>query len=106
MILQPQDFTIAPEYSKEIGHSWEGGLRLAYSLVTLDTAYLWMGNEGSIPFTINRIRARLEAALNQRWGLAGEWLRDKYSERSAFDQAGSLANYNANRYGIFVHWRP
>jgi hypothetical protein len=39
-------------------------------------------------------------------GLEAEWLRDTYIERIAFDQAGPLANFNANRYGIFVHWRP
>ena len=39
-------------------------------------------------------------------GLEAGWLRDIFNERTAFDQAGPLANFNANRYGIFVHWRP
>ena len=65
-----------------------------------------MGNTSSIPFTINRTRMRAEYFFTPNLGLEGEWLRDKYSESPAFDQAGLLANFNANRYGIFVHWRP
>ena len=49
---------------------------------------------------------RAEYFFTPNLGLEGEWLRDKYSESPAFDQAGLLANFNANRYGIFVHWRP
>jgi hypothetical protein len=106
LILQPQDFSIVPTAQDELGHTWEGGVTVSLKGFTLDGAYLWMGNEGSIPFSINRTRIRAEYFLTANLGLEGEWLRDKYLERFAFDQAGPLANFNANRYGIFVHWRP
>jgi len=106
LILQPQDFTVVPTAQDEVGHTWEGGVTLSWNGFSLDGAYLWLGNHGSIPFSINRIRARAEYFFTPRVGLEGEFLRDKYNERPAFDQAGLLANYNANRYGVFVHWRP
>ncbi|MGH9367225.1 MAG: hypothetical protein ACRD3M_06095 [Thermoanaerobaculia bacterium] len=106
LIRVPQDFDIVPTVQKEIGHTWEGGLRLAWQRLLVDGAYLWMGNGGSIPFTINRVRARAEYGIRPNIGVVGEWLRDQYSEDPAFDQAGPLADYDANRYGIFIHWRP
>ena len=48
-----------------------------------------MGNNGSIPFTINRIRMRAEYFFTPNLGVEGEWLRDKYGESPAFDQAGA-----------------
>jgi hypothetical protein len=106
LIRQPQDFDIVPSAQREMGHTWEGGLRALWKSLTVDAAYLWMQNNGSIPFTINRVRARAEYAFGGNIGVVGEWIRDQYGEKPAFDQAGSLADYNANRYGIYLHWRP
>jgi hypothetical protein len=106
LIRQPQDFEIVPTTQNELGHTWEGGVTLNWKGFLLDGAFLWMGNTGSIPFTINRTRLRAEYFFTEHVGLDAEWLQDKYGESPAFDQAGSLADYNANRYGIFVHWRP
>jgi hypothetical protein len=106
LIREPQDFDVVPTAQKEIGHTWEGGLIVAWQRLSLDGAYMWMENGGSLPFTVNRVRARAEYFVTEHVGLAGEWLWDKYGEGPAFDQAGSLANYNANRYGVFFHWRP
>ena len=106
LIRQPQDFEIVPTAQDELGHTWEGGVTLAWHEFTLDGAYLWMGNTGSIPFTINRTRLRAEYFLTANIGLEAEWLRDIYNEQPAFDQAGPLANYNGNRVGVFFHWRP
>ena len=106
LIREPQDFDIVPTFQREMGHTWEGGVTFAWKALTLNGNYMWMGNDGSIPFTINRIRALAEYFVTPRWGLEFEWLWDKYGESPAFDQAGPLANYNADRYGIFVHWKP
>jgi hypothetical protein len=106
LIREPQDFDIVPTAQKEIGHSWEGGVIVAWQRFTLDGAYLWMENDGSIPFTVNRVRTRAEYFVTEHAGIAAEWLWDKYGEEPAFDQAGRLANYNANRYSVFFHWRP
>jgi hypothetical protein len=106
LIRVPQNFDIAPSVHAELGHTWEAGVALALSPVALDAGYLRMTNTGSIPFTINRMRARAEVAVRPGIGVVGEWTRDQYSERAAFDQAASLANFNANRYGLFLRWHP
>jgi len=106
LIREPQDFTIVPTEQKELGHNWEGGARFTWKDLTFDAAYLWMNNDGSIPFTVQRIRAVAEYFFTRNLGLDFEWLQDKYDERVAFDQAGPLANYNGNRYYVGIHWRP
>ncbi len=106
LIRVPQDFTIVPTEQQEFGHNWEGGAHFQMDRFSLDAAYLWMNNNGSIPFTVDRIRVLAEFFFLQNLGLDFEWLQDKYNERVAFDQAGPLANYNGNRYYVGLHWRP
>ena len=65
-----------------------------------------MNNNGSIPFTVDRVRVLAEWFFLKNLGVDFEWLDDKYKERIAFDQAGPLANYNGNRYYVGLHWRP
>ena len=107
LIRVPENFDIVPTEQKELGHTWEGGLRFQWNdRLSLDGAYLWMNNNGSIPFTINRVRVLAEYFFLQNLGATFEWLFDKYDERPAFDQAGPLADYDANRYYVGLHWRP
>jgi hypothetical protein len=106
LIRVPEDFEIIPTRQKEFGHTWEGGLRFQWDRLSLEGGYLWMNNNGSIPYTIQRARALAEFFVLQNWGLTFEWLNDKYDERPAFDQAGPLADYSANRYYVGLHWRP
>ena len=106
LIRVPQNFDIVPTEQQEFGHNWEGGVHFQWDRLSLDGAYLWMNNNGSIPFTVDRIRALAEYFFLQNLGLDFEWLQDKYNERVAFDQAGPLANYNGNRYYVGLHWRP
>jgi hypothetical protein len=106
LIRVPQDFEIVPTEQEEFGHTWEGGLHFQWDRLSLDGAYLWMNNNGSIPFAFNRARVLAEYFFIEELGATFEWLLDKYSERVAFDQAGPLANYDANRYYVGLHWRP
>lgn len=106
LIRVPEDFAIVPTRQEEFGHTWEGGLRFQTGPFSLEGAYLWMNNNGSIPFTFNRARALAEFFFIQELGLTLEWNLDQYEERVAFDQAGPLANYDANRYYVGLHWRP
>ncbi len=106
LIRVPENFDVVPTKQEEFGHTWEGGLHFQAGAFSLDGAYLWMNNNGSIPFTFNRARALAEFFFIHNLGLTFEWNLDKYEERVAFDQAGPLANYNANRYYVGVHWRP
>ncbi|HKD16352.1 MAG TPA: hypothetical protein VKG23_00695 [Thermoanaerobaculia bacterium] len=106
LIRQPQDFSIVTTQQRELGHNWEGGVHFVWQSLSLDAAYLWMNNNGSIPFTVDRIRVLAEYFFTKNLGLDFEWMRDKYDERVAFDQAGPLADFNGNRYFVGVHWRP
>ena len=106
LIRVPQDFEIVPTKQKEFGHTWEGGLHFLWENLSIDAAYLWMNNNGSIPFTVDRWRVLAEYFFLQNLGVTLEWLDDKYNERPAFDQAGPLADYNGNRYYVGLHWRP
>ena len=106
LIRQPQDFSIVTTEQRELGHNWEGGAHFVWQSLSLDAAYLWMNNNGSIPFTVDRIRVLAEYFFTKNVGLDFEWMRDKYDERVAFDQAGPLADFNGNRYFVGVHWRP
>ena len=106
LIRVPQNFDIVPTVQQEFGHTWEGGAHFQWESFSLDGAYLWMNNNGSIPFTVDRIRVLAEFFFMKDVGVDFEWLQDKYNERVAFDQAGPLANYNGNRYYVGLHWRP
>jgi len=106
LIRVPQDFEIVPTKQKEFGHTWEGGVHFLWKDFSLDAAYLWMNNNGSIPFTVDRFRVVADWFFLKNLGATFEWLDDKYSERAAFDQAGALADYNGNRYYVGLHWRP
>jgi len=106
LIREPEDFDIVPTFQKELGHTWEGGAHFQWDNLSVDAAYLWMNNNGSIPFTVDRVRVVAEYFFTKNLGGTFEWLDDKYNERVAFDQAGPLANYNGNRYYVGLHWRP
>lgn len=106
LIRVPQDFSIVQTEDQEFGHNWEGGAHLQLERFSLDGAYLWMNNNGSIPFTVGRIRVLAEYFFTKNVGLDFQWLQDKYNEGVAFDQAGPLADFNGNRYYVGLHWRP
>lgn len=106
LIRIPQNFDIVPTFQKEKGNTWGGGLTLALAPVLLEADYLWFQNDGSIPFTLDRVRVRAEVPVTTHLGVASEWWRDAYEERPAFDQAGPLADYTANRYYVGLRWRP
>ncbi|HEY6930043.1 MAG TPA: hypothetical protein VJA66_10240, partial [Thermoanaerobaculia bacterium] len=106
LIRVPQDFTIENQNQHEMGHTWGGGANWVYKRLMLEAAYLWFQNGGSIPFTVERARVRAEVGVAAHWSAVGEWWHDNYDENAAFDQAGPLADYRANRYYVGVRWKP
>jgi hypothetical protein len=99
-IRQPQDFSVITSSHSEDGTWLEGGATLALSRFRLQGAVGRLENEGSFPFTIDRVRARAEFDWNSRLTSALEWDNDQYDESR--QQNGDLGGYEANRYGIFV----
>jgi hypothetical protein len=106
LIRVPQNFDIVQTEDQEFGHNWEGGVHFVWDRLSIDGGYMWMNNNGSIPFTVGRIRVLAEYFVTKNVGLDFQWLQDKYNEGPAFDQAGPLADFNGNRYYFGLHWRP
>jgi hypothetical protein len=101
LIRLPQNFQTVPSIHTETGDSIEAGLRLFVRRLTADLSFGQFKNEGNYPFDIDRFRTRLAYDFNDRYGIAGEWSYDEYSE----DLLG-LGNYDADRIGVFLRWRP
>jgi hypothetical protein len=102
LIRHPEDFSIDRSIHEEDGRSFEGGLTLLFAPVSIDGALGRFENDGSFPFTINRAAVRAAVDVTKSVSIIGEWNRDKYEEKGTL--AGSLANYDANRVGIYIRW--
>jgi hypothetical protein len=100
LFRQPQDFSTAVSNLAESGRYKDLGLSLTLSAFSADVSYQRFDNKGTLHFSIDRIRARVEVPLRAGISLAGEYAKDKYGE--AFLPA--LGNYDADRYGLFVRF--
>jgi hypothetical protein len=97
LIRRPENFTIEESVHLEKGQSIEGGLSFSWSRFTFDGDLSRFENEGSLPFELDRSRARLTVQIREAIGIGAEWAHDDYTE-TAF----TLANYEASRYGLFL----
>src|SRR5262249_4777452 len=103
LIRNPADFSILRSVHREHGTSYEGSVDVALSKVTLEGGYAWFQNDGVFPFSVNRLRFRAEVPITAHLSGAAELYKDKYLEK-ATDQP-NLGNFDANRFGFFLHWR-
>jgi hypothetical protein len=97
----PQNFTIDDSIHVERGNSIDGGASLAFTRFTFDGDLSRFTNRGTAPFKMDRSRVRVTVPIVARYGVSAEWANDKYR-----DSALVLANYDANRYGIFLRITP
>lgn len=97
---RPENFTTDDSVHLERGKSLEGGLSFSWSRLTFDGDLAHFENDGSLPFELDRSRARVMVQLRESFGLGAEWARDEYSE-AAF----AVADYEASRYGVFLRLR-
>lgn len=96
----PETFALDESLHSEDGKSREGGAGYTFTRGSIDASVSRFSNRGLVPFDLDRYRLRATVDLKAHTGLAVEWSKDKYT-----DDLG-LANYDANRYGIFVRWHP
>lgn len=101
LFRRPENFTIDDSIHIEKGNSIDGGLTFLLPRTTFDGSLGRFKNSGTLPFTLNRSRLRTTFVIKANTGLAAEWTRDKYSETDL-----SVANYNANRYGVYLRYAP
>ena len=100
-IRRPENFVTTNSLYLEDGTNVSGGFGVIYKQLTFDTDAGRFENEGTSPFTMDRVRARLQWDFHAKTGIAAEWSRDKYT-----DEVSSLVDFNAKRIGIFLRYRP
>ena len=100
LIRRPENLTVVESIHVERGQSIEGGLSFAWSRLAFDGDLSHFENEGTLPFSLDRSRARLTMQLREQIGVAAEWAKDEYSEASF-----AVADYEASRFGVFLRLR-
>ncbi|MEA2572043.1 MAG: hypothetical protein QOI24_4044 [Acidobacteriota bacterium] len=98
---RPENFTIDESVHIERGSALQGGFSLALPRFTIDGDVSRFTNRGTLPFRINRTAGRATFPIYAKFGMAAEWSRDTYRE-----EAYTAANYEANRYGLFLRFTP
>ncbi len=99
-IRVPQDFSIVASEHSENGELMEASFRWQIALFDLDLGYSDFENTGSFAFDLVRTFGRLGIGLGDAFGIAFEWESNKYTE-----EVLQLANFDADRFGIFLRWR-
>jgi hypothetical protein len=101
-IRAPQDFTVLNSVNTEDGQLWEAGLGVTLEKkVAIDGFWTRFVNEGSYVYRLYRGGARVDFDATAHVGLIGEWSVDRYLD---FQIASS--SFRANRYGVYLKWRP
>ena len=96
----PQSFEVVPSLYVEEGDLFDGGLTWKIWLLTVDAAYSTFENTGSFPFEMDRALARVAVDITKSISAAAEYENWDYRE-AAFP----IADYDADRWGLFLRWR-
>ena len=99
-IRAPQDFSIVTSEHSENGQLLEAGFRWQFEPFDIDLGYSEFENTGSFAFDLVRTFARFGIDLSKAAGIAFEWESNKYTEDIL-----QLANFDADRFGIFLRLR-
>ena len=97
----PQNFSIEPSLHAEDAEMIEGSILWNGSRFHLMGGYSSLDNDGSLPFQLDRLFGRLWFDFTDAWGAAVEYDNHEYTE-SAF----ALADFEADRWGVFLRWHP
>lgn len=100
-ILRPETLTVDLSRHREDGRSIEGGVSLLLDKLSIDADYATFDNEGTLPFTVIRWSGRVVYDFLQNFGVAAEFNHDDYEETDF-----NLADFDADRIGLFLRWRP
>jgi len=96
----PHNFSIAQSIYAEDGELLTGDLWWKISIFSVSAAYSTFENAGSFPFKMDRAMARLAVDITDHIAIAGEYENWDYSE-----DLFPIADYDADRYGIYLRWR-
>jgi len=100
-IRRPQDFGLEPSLHSEDGEVLEGSIQWRVTdPLSLTAGYSTLENDGSLPFELDRAFARLAYDFSSQWGASLEYEANEYAE-----QGFEIADFDADRIGVFVRWR-
>jgi hypothetical protein len=96
----PMNFTMGESLYTEDGRSIDGGVNLKLGRVGFDAGYSRFENKGSYALELTRAFAHLDITITKEIGVIASYEQRKYTE-----DALSLADYDAKRYGVFLRWQ-
>jgi hypothetical protein len=96
----PNDFSIISSDYTDDGEMYEGELRWRISRLELNLGYSEFTNEGSFAFDLTRTFARLGFDFTKAFGAAVEYENNEYNE-----DVLQLADFEADRIGVYLRWR-
>jgi hypothetical protein len=99
LFIRPETLLTDTSFHAEDGKSLGGGATFTLTRFALDAGLSRFRNEGTYPFKISRLHARMTYDFTPAIGIATEWDRDRYLEALDF------GNFEASRYGIYLRWR-
>jgi hypothetical protein len=100
LIREPHDLDVVSSLHSEDGELLEAGVLWRIARFDLDVSYSTFENVGSFPFQLDRGFARLGFDLTDAFSAAVEYETHDYSE-AIF----TPADFDAERYGVFIRWR-
>lgn len=101
LILRPYDFGTEASLHTEDGEMLEGSIAWHGDKASVRAGYSTLENTGTLPFQIDRYFARAAFDFTTQWGAALEYESNEYTE-----DGFAIANFDAERYGVFLRWHP
>jgi hypothetical protein len=98
-IVIPQSLAPGLSVFSEDGVVLTGDLRWLISIFTLEAAYSTFENTGSFPLTMDRAFGRVAVDISKQFAVAAEYEMWDYKEDNF-----AIADYDANRYGVYLRW--
>ncbi len=99
-IVKPETLGFVDSLYSEDGDTIEAALMWNTDRFDLDAGYSWFDSSGSLPLTLDHGWLRYSMGLSGDFGAAVEFDYFDYTE-----DAFSLADFTAKRYGLFLTWR-
>jgi hypothetical protein len=99
LIRIPHDFSTQTSIYAEDGENVEGNAALKLGRFMVEAGANQYSNKGDLPFDLDRTYARFDVTVTGGLGVYGQYEKRKYREKQF-----SPADYDADRYGLFVRW--
>jgi hypothetical protein len=100
-VRAPQNFSTFTSINTESGDLFEAGAGFTWSTVSFDGFWSRFNNDGTVLFRLVRGGIRADWSTTPHVGLVAEWSVDRYR-----DVQTAFQNYRADRYGVYLKWRP